>query len=272
MTRRFIGQQMMIGLQGPELLREEEEFIVRNNIAGVILFQRNCETPEQIAALTRKLQSLTQRMVDRAPLFIGIDMEGGRVQRLKKPFTTWPAVARIGQINSASLAYRFSFAMATELRAVGINMDFAPCLDVLTNPQNQVIGDRSLGLDPEAVGKIGSAMIRGFIKSGVISCGKHFPGHGNTSIDSHEALPIENKSLKDLESCELIPFRRCFRAKLPMVMSSHIQFPQIDPVWPGTLSSDILTNVLREQVRFRGVTITDDLGMKALTLHHSTDR
>jgi beta-N-acetylhexosaminidase len=269
MMRRLIGQQMVIGIEGTTLLKEEEEFIVRNNIGGIILFARNIESPEQISALTRKLQGLRHRMQDRAPLFISIDMEGGRVHRLKAPFTLWPSLAKLGATDSASLAFRFAYAMGVELKAVGINLDYAPCLDVLTNPTNTAIGDRALSSNQEQVAKLASAMVRGYIKSGVIPCGKHFPGHGNTRVDSHHELPVEEMTFEEIEAQQLEPFKRCFRAKLPMVMTSHILFPKIDPVWPGTLSQTILTDILRDKIRFRGVTITDDLGMKALSLHHT---
>jgi beta-N-acetylhexosaminidase len=152
---------------------------------------------------------------------------------------------------------------------MGVNLNLAPCADILTNPNNKVIGDRSFGTNAETVEKFVSAAIRGLQVHNMMSCAKHFPGHGNTLLDSHEALPVEQKTWEELEKFEVEPFKRCFRAKLPLVMTSHIMFPKIDPVWPCTLSETMLTKILREQVRFRGLTITDDLGMKALTLHHT---
>jgi beta-N-acetylhexosaminidase len=263
--RNLIGQQVIIGIQGLTLATDEAEFIVRNNIGGVILFKRNIESPEQVRALSAQIQSLRSRMADKSPLFISVDMEGGRVARMKAPFTQWPPLAAIGAIDSTSVAFRFAQAMGDELKSVGINLDFAPCIDILSNPANQVIGDRALSSEADKVAKLGSAIVRGYIKSGMIPCAKHFPGHGNTLLDSHEDLPVENKTLAELEAFELEPFKKAFRARLHMVMAAHIKFPKIDPDWPATLSSIFLKTILREKLRYRNLIITDDLDMKALT-------
>src|SRR5882757_536092 len=147
--RDKIGQLMVMGIQGKTLLQDEAEFIVLNNIGGVILFSRNIESPEQVHALCSSIQALRHKTRDKLPLFISIDMEGGRVARLKKPFTEWPPLAKLGKLDSTSLSFKMAMAMGEELSAVGINLDFAPCVDVLTNPENSVIGDRSLSADPE---------------------------------------------------------------------------------------------------------------------------
>lgn len=259
-----IGQQIIIGLKGPHLEKDEADFIVKNNIGGVILFSRNVESPEQIRQLVLDLQALRARMTDKSPLFISIDMEGGRVHRLKPPFTKWPALDSIGKIDSTSVAFRFAQAMGDELRAVGINLDYAPCLDVFTNPQNTVIGDRALSTSPEAVARLGSALVRGYIKSGVLPCAKHFPGHGNTLVDSHVGLPVEEKSLEELDAVELEPFKKAIRARLDFLMVAHIKFPKIDPDWPSSLSEIFLRQILRDRLRYRGIVITDDLDMGAL--------
>lgn len=266
--RHQIGQQLIIGLQGLTLSQDEAKFIVENNIGGVILFRRNVESPLQLSELCSSIQSLRSRMADKAPLFISIDMEGGRVHRLKPPFTQWPALAHLGKIDSTSVAFRFAQAMGTELRAVGINLDFAPCVDIYTNPANTVIGDRSLATAPEPVARLGSALVRGYLKANVIACAKHFPGHGHTRVDSHEDLPVETKTLEELEAVEFEPFRKVFRARLDLVMSAHIKFPNIDPEWPGTLSEIFLKKILRERLRYRGLVTTDDLDMKGLTRYY----
>jgi beta-N-acetylhexosaminidase len=266
--RDKIGQLMIMGLRDQTLSQNEKEFIVRNNIGGVILFPRNIESPQQLHALCKSIQELRHKTRDKLPFFISIDMEGGRVARLKKPFTQWPPVAKLGKIDSTSLSFKMANAMGEELAAVGINLDFAPCVDVLTNPENVVIGDRSLSSDPEMVGKHASALVRGYIKAGVIACAKHFPGHGNTLVDSHEALPVENADLERLKSVELVPFKKAFRARLDMVMTSHIQFPKIDPKWPVTLSSIFIRDLLRKELRYRNLIITDDLDMKALAANY----
>jgi beta-N-acetylhexosaminidase len=265
MLRNQIGQQMIIGLQGLSLSNEEANFIAKNNIGGVILFKRNIESPKQVRELSAQLQDLRKTASDKAPLFISVDMEGGRVHRMKPPFTQWPALSFIGKLDSTSVAFRFAQAMGEELRSVGVNLDFAPCIDIFSNPANSVIGDRSLGGNPETVAKLGSALVRGYIKADIIPCAKHFPGHGNTLLDSHEALPIEDKSLEELEAFEMEPFKKIFRARLEMIMAAHIKYPKVDNEWPASLSETFLKTVLRERLRYRGLIITDDLDMKALT-------
>ena len=265
-----LGQLFIIGLQGTQLTKEEENFIVENNIGGVILFDRNLESPEQIYKLTTDLQDLRKKMADDAPLFIGIDMEGGRVHRLKEPFTQWPTGQSLSSLDSTSVTFKFAYNMGLELKAVGINLDFAPCVDVLTNPLNKVIGDRALGTDGEKVAKLSSALVRGYIKSGIMPCAKHFPGHGNTLLDSHEELPVETKTLDELKAQELTPFKKVFRARLDMVMTAHIKFENIDSE-PVTFSEKILKGILRDDLRFSKLVISDDLDMKALTNHYSVE-
>lgn len=267
-----IGQLLIIGLRDKVLTQDEAEFIITNNIGGVILFARNVESPKQIHELVSSIQRLRHKTRDKLPFFIGIDMEGGRVARLKEPFTRWPPMGKIGKIESTSVAFKFALSMASELSAVGINLDFAPCVDVLTNPKNTVIGDRSLSSDPEAVAKLASALVRGFIKGGVIPCAKHFPGHGNTLLDSHEDLPIEDVTIERLRDVELVPFKKVFRARLDMVMTSHIKFPKVDADWPVTLSEKFLQGLLRSELRYRGLVISDDLDMKALANNFSTEQ
>jgi beta-N-acetylhexosaminidase len=264
--KALIGPHFIIGIQGHSLTEDEKNFLVQNQIGGVILFARNIGEPKQIHALCSEIQSLAKLMANRMPLFIGIDMEGGRVHRLQAPFTKWPALAHLGVIDKPNASYQMALAMGLEMAAVGINLDFAPCADVLTNPQNPVIGDRSIGADPLLVEKHVSAMIRGYLKAGMIACVKHFPGHGNTMVDSHLELPIEKETnLESLERVELLPFRKAIKSGVEMVMSAHIHYPQIDPEWPGTLSRVIMTDLLWSKLQYRGLTVTDDMGMKAMT-------
>jgi len=267
-----IGQLLIIGIRDKVLTQDEAEFIITNNIGGVILFGRNLETPQQIHALVSSLQSLRHKTRDKLPLFIGIDMEGGRVARLKAPFTQWPSLSKLGKIDSTSLAFKFASSMAAELRAMGINLDFAPCVDTLTNPKNIVIGDRAISTDPEQVAKLTSALVRGYIKGGIIPCAKHFPGHGNTLIDSHEELPVESVDMARLKEVELVPFKKVFRARLDMVMTAHIKYNHIDPEFPATLSKKVIHDLLRTELRYRNLVVTDDLDMKALTKHFTTEQ
>jgi beta-N-acetylhexosaminidase len=266
-----IGQLLIIGIRGKTLTQDEAEFIVKNNIGGVVLFARNIESPEQVHQLCTQLQAVRHKTRDKLPLFIGVDQEGGRVARLKSGFTQWPAMAHVGKLESTSVAFKLAMCMGAEMRAVGINLDFAPCVDVFSNPKNTVIGDRALSTDPEQVAKLASALVRGFIKGGIIPCAKHFPGHGNTLVDSHEDLPVENSDLEHLKNVELVPFKKVFRARLDMVMTAHIKFPKIDPDYPVTLSEIFIKKMLREELRYRQLVVTDDLDMGALAKHYSVE-
>lgn len=264
----LVGQLTLIGISGHTLTADEKKFIVENNISGIVLFSRNVSTPQQIYDLCNEIQALRFQMADQAPLFIGIDMEGGRVHRLKPPFTQWPPLKTIGDLDSPPAAYHFGLQMGHELMAVGINLDFAPCVDIFTNPKNTVIGDRAVSSDPAMVEKMASALVRGYLKSGIFSCAKHYPGHGDTVIDSHEELPVEKSDMKRLTEVELLPFRKAFRSKVDMVMTGHISFPNIDPKYPVTMSELFLKQMLRNEFKYRGLIITDDLDMKAMAKHY----
>ena len=266
--RSKIGQLFFIGISGHRLTTDEKKFIVDNNIGGIVLFARNVSTPEQVHALCTEIQDLRHQTADKVPFFIAIDMEGGRVARLKAPFTVWPPLKHLGDIDSPSLSFHFSQAMGLELKSVGINLDFAPCTDIFTNPENTVIGDRAVSTDADMVAKHSSALIRGYLKAEVVPCAKHFPGHGNTIIDSHEDLPVEDADLARLNAVELKPFVKSFKSKVPMVMTAHISFPNVDDKWPVTLSEIFLKKIAREELRYRGLIITDDLDMKAMAKHY----
>lgn len=271
MIKHAIGQHIMIGLAGPTLTPDEKDFIIENNIGGVTLFGRNLVDPKQIHSLCSEIQSLRHKMPDKAPLFIGIDREGGRVSRLKPPFTTWPPLKKIGDLDNPTMSFHYMYCLGEELKAVGINLDYAPCVDIFNNPKNTVIGDRAVSSDVNMVAKHASALVRGLLKSDVVACAKHFPGHGHTLIDSHEDLPVENLDLKRLEDVELQPFKKAFRARVDMVMIAHILFPKIDPKYPASLSDVFIKKILKGDCRYRGLVISDDLGMGALVKRYSTE-
>ncbi len=268
---KTIGQLMMMGVSGESLTSSEKTFIVDNNIGGIVLFARNLKEPRQIHALCTEIQSLRHKMLDKAPLFIGVDMEGGRVLRLKEPFTPWPALKKLGDLDNSSVTYHFAHRMGLELKAVGFNLDFAPSVDVLTNPKNTVIGDRALSHDAAMVDKHASALVRGYIKAGIITCAKHFPGHGNTMLDSHLDLPIEETDLQQLQEREFIPFKKVIKSRVDMLMMAHILFPKIDPSGPVTFSEKFIKQIVREDLRYKGIIISDDLDMKAMTLKWSVE-
>jgi beta-N-acetylhexosaminidase len=261
---KTIGQLLFIGIEGESLLPEEKTFIIENNIGGVVLFSRNLKEPKQIHSLCTEIQSLRHKMPDKAPIFVGVDMEGGRVHRLKEPFTKWPALKKLGDLDNSTVSFNFANKMGQELKAAGFNLDFAPCVDVLTNPNNPVIGDRALSHDVKIVDKHTSALVRGYIKAGIVAVAKHFPGHGNTMIDSHEDLPIEGADIKRLQECELIPFKKAVKSRVDMLMMSHVMFPNIDGDNPVTFSKEFIQNLARKELRFKGLIISDDLDMKAM--------
>ena len=268
--RQKIGQTFIIGFQGLEPLPEVKKFITTNNIGGIILFDRNIGAPAELGQLTNALQALISNK-DHGQLFMSIDMEGGRVARLKAPFTQWPPMNLLGEIGSASLGFKFAEMMGEELLAVGINLNYSPCVDILTNDKNTVIGDRAFGTEPEIVAKLASSIVRGFIKAGILPCVKHFPGHGDTLLDSHEDLPVVHHALERLEQIEFVPFKKTFRARCELLMTAHLKVDKIDPNYPATFSKIVLQDILRNQLGYRGVIMTDDMEMKAVTKNYEVE-
>ena len=259
-----LGQLYFIGLEGCELLSHEAKFIVENNIAGVTLFGRNVETPEQVHKLCTDLQNLRHQLPEKLPLFIAIDMEGGRVHRLSLPFTQWPALQNVGQLDSSTVAFNFARCMGLELQASGINLNFAPCVDIFSNPKNFLIEGRALSTDAAAVAKLIPPLLQGYNSANITNCVKHFPGHGDTLVDSHEELPVENTDLNLLRTRELIPFAKAFSHGADMTMTGHLLFKNIDAEFPATFSKKILGDLLRNEMGCENVIISDDLDMGAL--------
>lgn len=262
-----MGQLILSGIPGQELSEESSKFLSEARIGGVILFAHNYESPAQLAELTQQLQGTAPAASHRLPLWIAADQEGGRVQRFKKGFTRLPPALMLAERDSPKLAFEVSELTARELKAVGVNLNFTPVADILSEPKSQVIGDRAYGTTAEDVGKMVTAVIRGHLRVGVVPCVKHFPGHGDTSTDSHFALPKVDRSLEGLRERELIPFVKAFRANVPMVMTAHIINRQLDPKFPATLSKATLQGLLRDELGYDGVIISDDLEMKAVSEH-----
>ena len=255
---------IMIGLEGEELTPEETRFLRDYPFGGFILFTHNLKEPKQILSLCRSLWKTARE----TPPFIAIDQEGGRVMRFTAPgFTRFPPARCYSLFRSRSprVAEAAGEAMAEELRAVGVDINFAPVLDVDSNPENPVIGDRALSSNPESVAVLGIAFSRGMLSRGVLPVGKHFPGHGNTASDSHEVLPVVRSSRDTLLTREILPFRRAIRAGIPALMTAHVLYPALDREFPATLSEKILRGLLRKQLRFRGAVFSDALEMKAIT-------
>src|SRR4029453_4850530 len=235
------------------------------SLGGVVLFSRNIEAPEQVAELSIDLQTLASEL----PLWVGGEQEGGRVARLRKPFTEWPPMAVLGRSGSVDLASRFAAALAWELGAVGVTLDYAPLLDIHTNPKNPVIGDRALADDAELVGRLGEAIVRGLRENGVAACGKHFPGHRDQSGDSHLDLPLVEPPPDRIRRVECVPFRNAIRAEVAFIMTAHVLVPSLDEEKPATLSPRIVQALLRDELGYQGVIVSDDLEMKAIAKTYS---
>jgi beta-N-acetylhexosaminidase len=260
-----IAQLLMVGIGSHELTRTEWEICRYHGFGGFILFSRNCRDLSQIRSLCHSLSTTADLP------FIAIDEEGGGVHRLPPPLTHFPAAAVIGQTGKPGLAERVGRATAAELALLGINLDFAPVLDVASNPTNPIIGDRSFGSTPDQVIAMALAWSEGLRRHGMISCGKHFPGHGSTDKDSHLELPVVAKSLTELREVDLKPFHYACRSGIEALMTAHVIFPALDERLPATLSSQILTGILRNQLGYDGVVFSDDMEMKALTENFDTE-
>lgn len=265
-----IGQTLCIGFPGTALTDEVRAFVKENKIGNFILFSHNIESLAQIAALTAEIQDLVLKHTG-CPAFITIDQEGGVVQRLPKELALIPGAMAVAAAGDVSNAYDMGVLTALELKQMGANLNLAPCVDVNSNPQNPVIGVRSYGSDPESVAQYALAMIRGMQDGGVLACVKHFPGHGDTAVDSHIGLPVVEQAYETLEKTALLPFKRAIDAGVTCVMSSHIVFPRLEPSGlPATLSKTILTDILRGKLGFQGLILTDCLEMGAIQAHYGT--
>jgi len=258
--RRQIGQLLVAGFNGHQIPPELRSIAKEFSLGGVIFFARNVAEPEQVAETAFE----ASRLVPDVPVWVSVDQEGGRVARLRKPFTEWPPMATLGRSGDEKLAERFARALAFELKAVGFNLDHAPVLDILTNPKNPVIGDRALAENAEDVARLGVAIVRTLQEEGIVACGKHFPGHGDTSADSHFELPLVEHPPDRLREVEFVPFRAAIEAGVATLMTGHVFVPALDDQRPATLSKRIVTGILREELKFDGVIFTDDLDMKAV--------
>lgn len=248
------GQFFVLGFDGKEVPASLEKLCKSHGLSGVILFARNIKSPPQLKKLTRGLRSVAGKR----SFIISVDQEGGRFQRLKPPaFGSYPPACEV----SADTALELGKRMGQELASLGINVDYAPVLDVNTNPDNPIIGVRSFNEDPYEVTKIAELFVKGLASMGITACGKHFPGHGDTSQDSHLTLPVVDHPQERLQSIELVPFRELVGWGLRMIMTAHVLYPTLDPEHPATFSPRILGDLLRQELGFEGLVITDDMGM-----------
>lgn len=257
------GQLLFAGFQGTELPRGLAELLAQGRIGGVILFSRNIGDPAQVRALTAALHAAAP---PEAPVLLAIDQEGGRVQRLREPWTVWPPMRQLGERDELETTAAVAAALARELADLGIGLDFAPVVDVDTNPDNPVIGDRSFSRDPARVARHAAAFVTAMQAAGVAACAKHFPGHGDTHTDSHLELPRLEHDLHRLREVELPPFKAAIAAGVASIMTAHVLFPRLDRQRPATLAPDVM-NLLRGELGYDGVVFSDDLEMKAVADH-----
>ncbi|HEX9133943.1 MAG TPA: beta-N-acetylhexosaminidase [Ktedonobacteraceae bacterium] len=269
-----IGQLLMVGFLGDTPSREIIDLIQRYHVGNILLFSRNVRDARQVLELTQSLQMIAREAGQRYPLLIAIDQENGIVQRLGEAVTILPGNMALGAIGTEEMAYKVALATGHELKALGINMNLAPVVDINNNPANPVIGVRSFGEDPQQVARLGAAVVKGYHAAGILSCLKHFPGHGDTAVDSHLALPMIPYTLERLAAVELVPFRSGIEAGTESVMIAHVAFPALTErdSLPATLSPAIVEGLLREQLGFNGVILSDCLEMKAISDTFGTER
>ncbi len=269
-VRQMLGQKLIFGFHGTELSEEFKTLIREYRIGNVILFLRNVQSADQLRRLCSEIQNFILEVTG-YPAFIVIDQEGGLVSRLPDDAVNVPGAMAVSATDDPDNARIATEITIRQLRGLGVNFNMAPVLDVNTNPANPVIGVRSIGDDPRRVADYGVASVRAYENTGVYCCGKHFPGHGDTNVDSHIGLPRIEKTIEELEAAELIPFRRCIDAGIPAIMSSHILFPNIEKEnIPGTMSRTIITDLLKKRLGFQGLVFSDCMEMEAIQKFYGT--
>lgn len=259
--KRALLQLFVIGFPAyelPDYIKAELE----KGLGGTIVFRRNIDTLDQVVALNEAVHWAAKDQ--HLPPLVSVDQEGGRVVRVREPLTKIPTMRAVGDHHNLSVAADVADVIASEIGALGFNLNYSPVIDVDTNPDNPVIGDRAFSRDPEWVARFGGAFVAGHFAAGVIPCGKHFPGHGDTDTDSHLELPKINHERERLDAVELLPFRKLADYGIPMIMTAHVVVPSLDPEEPATLSKKILDGILRKELKYEGVIVSDDLEMVAV--------
>ncbi len=267
----LVGQLFMAGFEGTQFNSDLSFFLKKLHVGGIILFKRNVQDPFQLADLNRELQE--KAMEDSSiPLFISIDQEGGSVRRLGPPFTQFESQSAMASSDDPEEKIRnFAQTQAQELKLVGINTNLTPVLDVNLRGPEGIMASRSYGSDPLEVAELGAVCIREFQEAGIIACAKHFPGIGDTDLDSHLDLPVQPKEKMELERVELVPFREAIKIPPGAVMISHIRYPAYDLKHPASLSGAIITGLLRQTLGYDGLVLTDDLEMGAIGRHYEIE-
>ena len=262
-----IGQLMIIGVEGKSFSPEMDNLIRNYHVGVIIIMGGNVSTSSEVLQLINDVK--TANVLNKLPLFMSVDEEGGRVSRLPPGFNKLPTNGQIGKRNDEMFSYQIGTYLSELLHGFGYNMNFAPVLDVNSNPNNPVIGNRAFGPDPSQVAMLGTSTMQGMMDNGIIPVVKHFPGHGDTVVDSHKALPKVEKSLEELRHIELVPFQEAINEGADAIMVAHLLIPALDPKYPSSMSKAVITGLLREEMKFEGVVITDDLTMGAIVNEYS---
>ncbi|MEK3775446.1 MULTISPECIES: beta-N-acetylhexosaminidase [unclassified Paenibacillus] len=265
-----IGQMILAGVQGTTLDDQAKQMITNQKVGGIIFYANNVSTLEGTAKFVQSIKEANQS--NPVPIFMSVDQEGGKVSRMPETVESIPSSRKVGETKDSALAEKMGELLARQVQLAGFNVDFAPVLDVNSNPKNPVIGDRSFGSSAELVSRMGIAEMKGLRKEGIIPVVKHFPGHGDTSVDSHLDLPVVNKTEKQLAELEWIPFQAAVKEQVEAVMVAHILFPKLDPDHPASLSDVIIGEHLRGKFKYDGVVITDDLSMGAIAKNFKLDQ
>ncbi len=270
------GECVIMGISGYSVSESTRQYILKEQVTQFILFAHNYNAnhplaKEELFNLTSGLQSLSGSTSTHDPMLISVDQEGGRVQRFKNGFTLLPSAKKVAEKNSPQLAFEVAQVQARELFAAGIQLNFAPVCDINTNAANPVIGDRAYGDNESIVTQMVTASVRAHLLERVQPCIKHFPGHGDTHLDSHFALPTVTTSLEVLRAREWLPFQKAIKSGCNFLMSAHIMLPHLDAERPGTLSETFLKKYLREELRYPGIVVSDDMEMHAITHHYGAD-
>ena len=264
-----VGQLVISGFYGTTLDENILKLIKENKISGVILFNRNVKDSNTLLSLNNSLKESNKN--NKLPLFISVDEEGGSVTRMPKDIKRLPTNKYIGSLNNKDLSYKVGEILGEQLSYFGFNMNFAPVLDINSNPNNPVIGDRSFGNNKDIVSSLGTSTMKGIQSKNIISVVKHFPGHGDTSVDSHVNLPVVNYDINRLNSFEFVPFKTAIQNGAYAVMVGHILLPKIDNKYPSSMSYEIVTNILRKDLGFNGLIVSDDMTMGAITENYSIE-
>lgn len=263
-TEQQAGQRLMVGFEGTGLNEDLKDLINRLKIGGIILFAGNLKSPDQIKELCRSIQDYA-KICQQPPLFIAVDQEGGQVARLQEPFTIFPGNPHM---KTEEDAVHFAEITAAELNQVGINMNMAPVMDVSPEGSGSIMAERTFGDNPAWVSRLGVKVIEHLQLNNIMAVAKHFPGIGRTTLDSHMDMPVLHDDLSVMEQFDLIPFEAGIQNRVSGVMLSHIFYTKLDPQWPASLSPQIANNLLRKQMGFDGLVLTDDLDMGAISKHY----